>query len=132
MASFTFNFCFIGIIVSETSGLIKRREKKRFQVLVVKWPTSNQPDPVGEEQKGSKQLCPTEAYWISKPCSSLKPRFGLQAKNEVAGAATELSASPCPPASVCAQSLRRYAYRQSSLGEHPRSCGSHSAREVLW
>lgn len=87
-------------------------------MLVVKGPTSNQPDPGGKEQKRSKQLCPTEAYWVSN--LTLLYSQDLVCRGRTCRAATDLSASPCPPASAaCAYShsgLRRYAYRQSSLG----------------
>jgi len=76
---------------------------KRVEMLVVKWPTSNQPDPGGKEQKRSKQLCPTEAYWVSN--LTLLYSQDLVCRGRTCRAATNLSASPCPPASAaCAYS----------------------------
>uniref|UniRef100_A0A453LY55 Uncharacterized protein n=1 Tax=Aegilops tauschii subsp. strangulata TaxID=200361 RepID=A0A453LY55_AEGTS len=89
-------------------------EKKRFKFLL-----SNGQHPTNQIQGGRNRR--GQNNHDIKPYSSLKPRGRTNSPGR--HGAVRFAVPARKRCCVCAQSLRRYAYRQSS-SRHPRSCGS--------
>lgn len=118
IATFTLPFLLLLLSLKRLVYSREKEEKKRV-LLVVKWPTSNQPDPRGRNRT-SQSIMSYRSWFDSKPYSSLNPRFGLQEKN-LPG-----RTSSCLPHGVRLLRARTvtpmYAHRQCFW--HRCSCGS--------
>lgn len=113
MATFTFHFSFISIIVFKTSGVFREKGKETGLNACCQMANIQPTRSRGEGTEEVKTIMSYRSLLDIKPYSSLKPRFGLQGKNLPGHHGPVCFAVP---ACVCVQSPRHYAYRQSSLG----------------
>lgn len=128
MATFTFHFSFISIIVFKTSGVFREKGKETGLNACCQMANIQPTRSRGEGTEEVKTIMSYRSLLDIKPYSSLKPRYrsikiayrtgllpmhhsntitfflweDLVCRGRTCRAATDLSASPCPPA--CAYS----------------------------